>query len=99
MRNPASDILHEVLVTPDEHIPLEAGVTYCGWKWAVAGAQPAPRHLGASSLPNFCKTCRLRASGDDSDASSEQPSDGEPSVLDDTAVQDDDILEGFGQFL
>ena len=66
-------------------------------KGAVAGAQLAPRHLEASSLPNFGKSCRLRASGGDSDASSVPHSEVEPSEHVDMAPQDDDFFEGFGR--
>ena len=70
-----SGITHEVLIACDEKLPLGACMTICGWKWAVAGANPTKKFVGVSSLPNFCKTCTKRAKGTTSEASSETAAD------------------------
>ena len=95
--NADSGIAHEVSIDIHESAPLEACVTRCGWRWALAGACPTIRVPGVGSLPNYCRTCRKRAAGDDSDGSS-GPSDdederGDPATtpvldLEDWEVQD-----------
>ena len=91
--NPASDIVHSVLINADEHVPAEACVTYCGWKYALASAPPFPRVPGASSLPIFCRTCRKRETGDDSDASSDQADEDAGSAGADVPLSDDDLID------
>ena len=80
--NAASGITHEVLVDTHVSVPLDACITLCGWRWAVAGARATPRVPGVSSLLTYCRTCRKRADGDESEASS-APNDDE--VLDELA--------------
>ena len=89
--NTASNIVHSVLIDTDEDIPVDASVTFCGWRYALTGAFPYRRVPGASSLPSFCRTCKKREAGDDSDASSEQPE--EDATPDFAAVEEDDIYD------
>ena len=92
--NPASNVVHAVLVNSHESIPPEACITVCGWKWLIAGAATMSRASRTSSLPNFCKTCKKRETGAESDASSEEPGGEAESELG-LPEDDEDLFDGY----